>query len=132
MKRLLNQWSRQEQIDYTTEYIQKTIVDKGMCADWSIHDKGDGNPHVHLLVTMRPFNPDRHRLVMEYPIQSLPEFIYWLIRILVCGGCLVGAGTLLAFIGIKIAGLYKNKICAKMPKQVWNNIGKNDEIHKNI
>ena len=29
-----------------------------MCADWSIHDKNDGNPHVHLLVTMRPFNPD--------------------------------------------------------------------------
>ena len=29
-----------------------------MCADWSIHDKGDGNPHVHLLVTMRPLNPD--------------------------------------------------------------------------
>ena len=31
--------SRGEQIDYTTEYIQKTFVDKGMCADWSIHDK---------------------------------------------------------------------------------------------
>ena len=55
---LPKEWSRQEQIDYTTEYIQKTFVDKGMCADWSIHDKGDGNPHVHLLVTMRPFNPD--------------------------------------------------------------------------
>ena len=27
-------------------------------ADWSIHDKGDGNPHVHLLVTMRPFKKD--------------------------------------------------------------------------
>ena len=38
--------------------FRKTFVDKGMCADWSIHDKGDGNPHVHLLVTMRPFNPD--------------------------------------------------------------------------
>ena len=37
---------------------KKTFVDEGMCADWSIHDKGDGNPHVHLLVTMRPFNPD--------------------------------------------------------------------------
>ena len=36
----------------------KTFVDRGMCADWSIHDKGDGNPHVHLLLTMRPFNPD--------------------------------------------------------------------------
>ena len=55
---LPKEWSRQEQIDYTTEYIQKTFVDKGMCVDWSIHDKGDGNPHVHLLVTMRPFNPD--------------------------------------------------------------------------
>ena len=55
---LPKEWSRQEQIDYTTEYIQKTFVDEGMCADWSIHDKGDGNPHVHLLVTMRPFNLD--------------------------------------------------------------------------
>lgn len=39
--------------------------------------------------------------------------IYWLIRILVCGGCLVGAGLLLAFIGIKIARLYK-KYCWDM------------------
>ena len=39
--------------------------------------------------------------------------IYWLIRILICGGCLVGAGILLTFIGIKIAGLYK-KCCWDM------------------
>ena len=39
--------------------------------------------------------------------------IYWLIRMLVCGGCLVGAGILLAFIGIKITGLYK-KCCWDM------------------
>ena len=55
---LPKEWSRQEQIQYTADYIQKTFVDKGMCADWSIHDKGDGTPHVHLLLTMRPFNPD--------------------------------------------------------------------------
>ena len=52
---LPREWSRQEQIDYTTDFIQRNFVAKGMCADWSIHDKGDGNPHVHLLVTMRPF-----------------------------------------------------------------------------
>lgn len=52
---LPREWNRQEQIDYTTDFIQKNFVAKGMCADWSIHDKGDGNPHVHLLVTMRPF-----------------------------------------------------------------------------
>ena len=39
--------------------------------------------------------------------------IYWLIRTLVCGGCLVGVGMLVAFIGIKIAGLYK-KYCWDM------------------
>ena len=55
---LPKEWNRKEQIEYTTDYIQKIFVDKGMCAYWSIHDKGDGNPHVHLLVTMRPFNPD--------------------------------------------------------------------------
>ncbi len=52
---LPKEWSRQEQISYTTDFIQKNFVAKGMCADWSIHDKGDGNPHIHLLVTMRPF-----------------------------------------------------------------------------
>ena len=39
--------------------------------------------------------------------------IYWLIRILICGGCLVGAGIHVAFIGIKIAELYK-KCCWDM------------------
>ena len=39
--------------------------------------------------------------------------INWLIRILICGGCLVGVGILLAFIEIKIAELYK-KCCWDM------------------
>jgi len=62
---LPNEWSRQEQIDFTTDFIQRNFVNKGMCADWSIHDRrvtsdksAVGNPHVHLLLTMRPFNKD--------------------------------------------------------------------------
>ena len=39
--------------------------------------------------------------------------VYWLIRILICGGCLVGAGILVVFIWMKIAGLYK-KYCWDM------------------
>ena len=39
--------------------------------------------------------------------------IYWMIRILISGGCLVGVGILLAFIEIKITGLYK-KCCWDM------------------
>lgn len=55
---LPKEWNRQEQIDFTTNFIQRNFVNKGMCADWSIHDKGDGNPHVHLLLTMRPFKKE--------------------------------------------------------------------------
>ena len=29
-------------------------MDKGMCADFAIHDKGTGNPHVHIMLTVRP------------------------------------------------------------------------------
>ncbi len=35
-------------------YARDNFVARGMCADMFIHDKGDGNPHVHTLVTTRP------------------------------------------------------------------------------
>ena len=28
-------------------------MSEGMCADWSIHDKHDGNPHAHIMLTVR-------------------------------------------------------------------------------
>ena len=86
---LPKEWNRQEQIEYTTDYIQKNFVDKGMCADWSIHDKGDGNPHVHLLVTMRPFNPDTHGETKKSKTGSLSEIlteILWLMNPTRTGG----------------------------------------------
>lgn len=33
-------------------YCQQ-FVDAGMCVDFSIHDKHDGNPHCHIMLTMR-------------------------------------------------------------------------------
>lgn len=35
------------------EYVQENFVNKGMCADWALHDKGDGNPHAHIMLTTR-------------------------------------------------------------------------------
>ncbi|MBQ0837765.1 MobA/MobL family protein [Lactiplantibacillus pentosus] len=35
------------------DYVQRSFVDRGMCADWSIHDKEDGNPHAHIMLTIR-------------------------------------------------------------------------------
>ena len=35
------------------EYCTKQFVDKGMICDLYYHDSGNGNPHVHLMLTMR-------------------------------------------------------------------------------
>ncbi len=50
--------SRKEQIRLVRDYAQNTFVSMGMCADIAVHDKGDGNPHAHILLTMRPFKED--------------------------------------------------------------------------
>ena len=50
--------SRKEQIGLIRGYAQNTFVSVGMCSDVAIHDKGDGNPHGHILLTMRPFKED--------------------------------------------------------------------------
>ena len=48
--------SREEQIRLVREYCSSQFVSKGMCADFCIHDKGDGNPHCHIMLTMRPLD----------------------------------------------------------------------------
>ena len=48
--------SREEQIRLVREYCSSQFVSKGMCADFNIHDTGGGNPHAHILLTMRPMD----------------------------------------------------------------------------
>lgn len=73
--------SRDQQIDLARNFVQKTFVDHGMCADFNIHDpvltddrgrpihkdgtpmaKGEAvvrqNPHVHVLLTLRAIDPE--------------------------------------------------------------------------
>ena len=38
------------------DFITEQCVDKGMCADVSIHDMDGHNPHAHILLTMRPLD----------------------------------------------------------------------------
>ncbi|SFD16782.1 MobA/MobL family protein [Ruminococcus albus] len=45
--------SREDQIDLVRQFCEQCFVSKGMCCDFAIHDKGDGNPHVHILLTTR-------------------------------------------------------------------------------
>jgi hypothetical protein len=44
----------EQQRGLVREYVKRNFVDDGMCADIAIHDKGDGNPHAHIMLTVRP------------------------------------------------------------------------------
>lgn len=41
-----------EQIDTIRDFV-KRLTAQGMCADWSLHDKGDGNPYAYIMTTIR-------------------------------------------------------------------------------
>ena len=59
---LQNELSLNENIELARAFVQKEFVDRGMIADLAVHspDKSDGipNPHMHVMTTMRPLNPD--------------------------------------------------------------------------
>lgn len=49
--------SRSEQIATVREFVSK-LTEQGMCIDWALHDKEDGNPHAHIMATMRSIEPN--------------------------------------------------------------------------
>lgn len=50
--------SEQDQKDLLTKYVQENFVNSGMVADVVIHRDHPDNPHAHVMLTNRPFNPD--------------------------------------------------------------------------
>ena len=50
--------TNEEQKALITKFVQETFVDKGMVADVAIHRDHEENPHAHVMLTNRPFNPD--------------------------------------------------------------------------
>ena len=50
--------SRAEQLALVRSFVQDNFVSAGMCADFAIHDKGTGNPHAHIMLTIRPIRED--------------------------------------------------------------------------
>lgn len=52
------EFSRELQLAVIREYVRINFVSKGMCADVAIHDRGNGNPHAHILLTTRPIKVD--------------------------------------------------------------------------
>ncbi len=61
-----NNWSYELAEEVVRDYVQRNFVDKGMCADWAIHDsendKGQRNLHIHVLLTMCPIMENGERI----------------------------------------------------------------------
>ena len=57
---LPNEWSYELAEEVVRDYVQRNFVDKGMCADWAIHDsendKGQRNLHIHVLLNQTNIN----------------------------------------------------------------------------
>ncbi len=71
-----NEWTREETIEYSREFIQNSLVDRGMVVDWAYHEKeGDDidNYHLHIMCTVRGFNPDGTWATMERKEYALDE-----------------------------------------------------------
>lgn len=48
--------SKEQQKELIRDYVKENFVSKGMVADIAIHNNNDGNPHAHVMLTVRPFN----------------------------------------------------------------------------
>ena len=51
--------SKDEWKKILSEFIEQQFVADGMCADVAIHDTGTGNPHAHIMLTVRPLDENR-------------------------------------------------------------------------
>lgn len=49
---------RDEQFELARGWAERELVSRGMCADVCMHDRGDGNPHAHIMATTREAGPD--------------------------------------------------------------------------
>jgi len=62
--------TEEQNLSLVRDYVNRNFVAAGMCADVCIHDKKDGNPHAHVMLTMRPINPNG-----SWGAKSKKEFI---------------------------------------------------------
>ena len=50
-----------------------------MCADFAIHDKGTGNPHVHIMLTLDVYKRQEQTAVNSVNLHVKPGRIYGLL-----------------------------------------------------
>ena len=64
---------KEQYLSMIKEFCQEQFVSKGMIADFAIHDKGDGNPHAHILLTLRAMDEHGRWLPKARKVYDLDE-----------------------------------------------------------
>ena len=64
---------KEQYLKMIREFCQEQFVSKGMIADFAIHDKGDGNPHAHILLTLRAMDEHGKWLPKARKVYDLDE-----------------------------------------------------------
>jgi hypothetical protein len=75
---LPNEWTYELATEVMREFIQKNFVDKGMCAQFAIHDSenkqtGQRNLHCHIMLTMRSIDELGHWMPKQKKIYLKDE-----------------------------------------------------------
>ncbi len=55
------------------EYCNEHFVSKGMCCDFAIHDIGQGNPHCHIMLTLRAMDDNGKWLPKSRKVYDLDD-----------------------------------------------------------
>ena len=64
---------KEQYLKMIRDFCQEQFVSKGMIADFAIHDKGDGNPHAHILLTIRAMDEHGKWLPKARKVYDLDE-----------------------------------------------------------
>lgn len=71
----------QQELDRVIKFIRdcfsEVYLSQGRCIDWSIHDKGTGNPHFHALLTDRPVDNDGFCQKKDRTWNSSESYLLW-------------------------------------------------------
>ena len=63
----------EQNLTLVRNFCQKEFVDKGMVCNFFYHDKSDGNPHVHIMLTLRAMDENGKWLPKSKNVYELDE-----------------------------------------------------------
>ena len=70
---LARELTDEQNLALVRDLCQKEFVDKGMICNFFYHDKGDGNPHVHIMLTLRAMDENGKWLPKSKNVYALDE-----------------------------------------------------------